>query len=282
MDQFLHVNHIQLHYLDYPGGDPPIVFMPGMTSNAYVFGGLIQAGLSSAMRVLALDLRGRGLSDKPDSGYGMADYAADLIGLLDGLGLQQVVLGGHSFGGASALYVAAHYPDRVSKLVLIDAAWVPPNQREQIKPALERLGKVMPSWDIYIEAMKQMPFYQGWWDPAIADYYRADVEIRPDGTVKSRVLPEAITETMDKGLSEDWGRHLAAIKQPLLLLNALGSFGPPGAPPMLPREKALETVNGVPQGTYVEVPGNHMTMLFGQGAQRAVEAIVKFVGTNSF
>ncbi|MEJ2353763.1 MAG: hypothetical protein P8Y03_28630 [Anaerolineales bacterium] len=71
------------------------------------------------------------------------------------------------------------------------------------------------------------------------------------------------------------------IKQPLLLLNALGSFGPPGAPPMLPRQKALETVNGVPQGTYVEVPGNHMTMLFGDSAQRAVEAIVKFVGTKS-
>jgi pimeloyl-ACP methyl ester carboxylesterase len=51
--------------------------------------------------------------------------------LLDGLGLQQVVLGGHSFGGALALYVAAHHPGRVSKLVLIDAAaWVPPNQRE--------------------------------------------------------------------------------------------------------------------------------------------------------
>ena len=52
----------------------------------------------------------------------MADHAADVVGLLDALGLDQVVLGGHYFGGMLALYMAAKYPERFSKLVIIDSA----------------------------------------------------------------------------------------------------------------------------------------------------------------
>jgi pimeloyl-ACP methyl ester carboxylesterase len=211
MAQFVRVNYIQLHYLDHPGGNPSLVLMPGLTANVHSFDGLIKAGLSPSLRVLALDLRGRGLSDKPDSGYSMADHAADVLGLLDVLELQQVVLGGHSFGGLLTLYMAAHYPERVSKVVVIDAAGeMHPQVRELIKPSVDRLGKVLPSWDAYIEAMKQMPFFQDWWDPTIESYYRADVEIRDDGTVKPRSRPEAIIEAVEKALAEDWAQHLAA------------------------------------------------------------------------
>lgn len=278
MDRFIQANGIQLHCLDHPGGEPPLVLMPGLTANAHAFDGLIKAGLSPALRVLALDLRGRGLSDKPDSGYGIAEHAADVLDLLDALGLRQVVLGGHSFGGLLALYMAARYPERVGKLVIIDAAGsFHPQVRELIQPSLERLGTVLPSWDAYLSAVKRMPFYQDWWDPTIESYYRADVEIRDDGTVKPRSRPEAISQALDQVLAEDWPGHLTAIRQPMLLLNALGAYGPPGTPPVLPREQALETIAAVPDGRYVEVPGNHMTMLFGEGAQRMVEAILGFV-----
>ena len=172
MDHFAHVNNIQLHYLDHPGADQPIVLMPGITANAHSFDGLVRAGLSPRFRVLALDLRGRGLSDKPATGYSMADHAADVVGLLDTLGFQQVVLGGHSFGALLTFYLAAHYPERVAKLVLIDAAAsMHPRVRDLIKPSLDRLGKVVPSWDVFLQAMKQAPYFDGWWDPAIESYY---------------------------------------------------------------------------------------------------------------
>ncbi len=278
MDQWTRVNNIALHYLDHPGSDPPLILMPGLTANAHSFDGLINAGLSPALRVLALDLRGRGLSDKPDSGYSMADHAADVLGLLDALKLQQVVLGGHSFGGLLAIYMAARYPERVNKLVIIDAAGkMHPELLEMIQPSVDRLSRVVPSWDAYLESMKKMPFFQGWWDPTIESYYRADVEIRSDGTVKPRTRPEAIIEAVDKSLKEDWAQHLSAIKQPMLLLNAPGSFGPPGTAPILSREQALETVNAVALGRYIEVPGNHMTMLYGEGAKRMVAEIIAFV-----
>jgi len=278
MDRFMRVKGIRLHCLDHPGGEPPLILMPGLTANAHAFDGLIKAGLSPALRVLALDLRGRGLSDKPDSGYGMAEHAADVLGLLDALGLEQVVLGGHSFGGMLSLYMAAQHPERVARLVVIDAAGAfHPQVRELIQPSLDRLGTVYPSWEAYLAAVRHMPFYQDWWDPTIESAYQADVEIRADGTLKPRSRPEQIGAALDGVLGEDWPSHLAAIRQPMLLLNALGAYGPSGTPPVLPREQALETVAAVADGHYVEVPGNHMTMLYGAGAQGIVEAVMAFV-----
>lgn len=278
MDHSVQVNNIQLHYVEHSGNNGPLLLMPGLTANAHSFDGLISAGLSPTLRVLAIDLRGRGLSSKPVSGYRMVDHAEDIIGLLNVLEIKQVTLGGHSFGGLLSLYMAANYPDRVNKLVVIDAAGsMHPKVRDLIKPSVDRLGKVLPSWDDYLQSMKQMPFFQGWWDQSIESFYRADVEIRDDGTVKPRSRPEAIIEAVDSALDEDWMQHLTMIKQPLLMLNALGPYGPQGAPPVLPRDQALETVQAVADGRYVEVPGNHMTMLYGEGAQRIVEEISAFM-----
>ncbi len=278
MDRFVTVNGIRLHYLAHPGGEPTIVLMPGLTINAHSFDGLIQAGLSPRFRVLALDLRGRGLSDKPDTGYGTAEHAADVVGLLDELELDSVVLGGHSFGARVAMYMAVHYPERVSKLVIIDAAAkLHPDILELIQPSIERLGQVVPSWEAYLEAMKRAPQFHGWWDPAIESFVRADVRVNEDGTVEPLARPSAIGEAVEKSLEEPWERYVTQIEQPTLLLNALGPYGPPGTPPVVPREEAQETVRAMCDCRYVEVPGNHMTMLFGEGAECIVEAITEFV-----
>ena len=109
-DRYLSANGIRLRYLDWPGGAPPIVPLHGLSANATSFVGLAAAGLSPRFRVIAPDLRGRGRSDAPPHGYRMADHAADVLGLLDALGLQRVVLGGHSFGAYLAIYLAATAP----------------------------------------------------------------------------------------------------------------------------------------------------------------------------
>lgn len=76
------------------------------------------AGVGTVM----YDSRGHGKSDKPPAGYTMADYAADLIALLDELGLQRpVYLMGNSFGGSLALYTAGKFPDRVAGVVMVEA-----------------------------------------------------------------------------------------------------------------------------------------------------------------
>lgn len=77
---------------------------------------------AAGVGTLMYDLRGHGKSEKPDTGYAMTDYAADLIGLLDELAITRpVFLIGNSFGGSVALYVAARHPERVAGVVMIDA-----------------------------------------------------------------------------------------------------------------------------------------------------------------
>ncbi len=108
-------------------------------------------------------------------------------------------------GGLLTFYIAAHHPERVSKLVIIDAAGsMHPRIRELIRPSLNRLGRVLPAWEAYLQAMKEMPFFNGWWDPAIESLYRADVQINEDGTVQARSRPEVIVEAVEKALAEPW------------------------------------------------------------------------------
>lgn len=85
MQKFFKRNNLRFHYLDFPADyqrRPALIFLPGLTANASFVTGAITAGLNEHVRVLSLDFRGRGLSDKPDSGYTMADYVDDVLGLM--------------------------------------------------------------------------------------------------------------------------------------------------------------------------------------------------------
>ena len=142
-DRYAEVNGIRLHYLDYEGAGPALVLLPGLTANAHCFDGLLKAGLNENYRVLALDLRGRGLSDKPATGYAVGDHAADVKALLDALRIERAVICGHSYGGIVSMHLAAHYHKCFEKVVLIDSAagLINAETRALIQPSLARLDK---------------------------------------------------------------------------------------------------------------------------------------------
>jgi len=81
--------------------------------------GIVRA-LSGLCRLVAYDLRGHGRSEMTPTGYSIPEMADDLAALLDHLGLEQVHLLGHSFGGAIALRFASRHPERVHSLMLAD------------------------------------------------------------------------------------------------------------------------------------------------------------------
>ncbi|WP_222841317.1 alpha/beta fold hydrolase [Hymenobacter sp. BT188] len=100
--------------------------------------------LSEVRQVISVDLRG--LSDKPASGYTMHEHAQDILGLLDALALSQAELVGHSFGALLSLYLAYQHPQRIAKLVLLDAAArLHPQTCEMLVPTMSRLGKTPPA-----------------------------------------------------------------------------------------------------------------------------------------
>lgn len=279
---FVESNGIRLHYLDFPAiehAEETLIISHGLTANAYCMGGVIKAGLNRRMRVLAVDLRGRGLSDKPQTGYSMADHAADVVGLMDALGIEQCIIGGHSFGGLVTIYLGAHYPERMKKAIIIDSGLLHPDVRELIKPSLERLERTLPSVETYIEALKQSPYYafNHFWNDELEAYYRADVEELSDGTVRSRSRPHAIAEAVDKALGEDWPIIMQQMNRLALLMRAPDGFGPPGTPPIVPETEAADTVNALPNCKLVTLTGHHITMLFGDHASGVVQSIEDFV-----
>jgi pimeloyl-ACP methyl ester carboxylesterase len=277
---FVELGGIKIHYLDHPGGEPALVLLPGLSATAPIFEDLIGAGLSPRFRAVTVDLRGRGESDGPPAGfdpaspaanYTMAEHAADVVGLLDALGLRRVVLVGHSFGGMLALYLAAHHPERFPRIVVLDAA-----TRDLLQPMLARLGVEVPSWDAYLTAVRQLPYLRDRWEPGLERYFRNYVRIGPDGRVRQLVKPEAILAAVEGILVEDWEQIVAAIRQPVLLINAIDPYGPVGSEPFLPREQAMATVEALKYGSYLAVAGNHITMIFGNNARAVAAAISAF------
>jgi pimeloyl-ACP methyl ester carboxylesterase len=275
--RFVQSNGVRLHYLE-AGSGPPLVMLHGLTANAHSFDGLVAAGLPRHVRLIALDLRGRGESDQPPDGYGLPEHAGDVLALLDALGLEQVVLGGHSFGGLLTYYLASHYPARVSRCVVIDApAEVHPQILDQIKPSVDRLALTMPSWNHYLEFVRQLPYFKGWWDPNIESFYRADVRDNADGSVQPRSRPETIHAVVEGFKDLDYLSMVRRIRQPVLFIRAPGPCGPEGSPALVSARQAQLTVEHLANGQLLEVPGNHMTMLFGEGAPIAARAIADFV-----
>ena len=115
---------VRLSAIDIPPEHPrrTFVFLHGFGGQATQWENQLQK-FSLQNRVIALDLRGHGLSDKPASGYEMACILADLEQALEVLKvIRKFVLVGHSFGGAVAAEYAAKHPERVERLVLIATA----------------------------------------------------------------------------------------------------------------------------------------------------------------
>jgi len=275
-DKFLEANSIRLHYIHHQGVEPPLILMHGLTGNAHSFDAVLKAGVRR--EVLTVDLRGRGLSDKPAHGYTMQDHAADIIGMLDRLGMESAVIGGHSFGGLLSIYLAFHYPNRVEKIIMIDAAArMHPDAATMVGPAIRRLGNKWPSFSDYLEETKRSPCLKGKWLPEMESYYRADVvKETDDGSYTTNSSPEHITEALQGAIGGriDQLEYAGRITQPAILIHALESCSEEA--PILPEALARETVDTMKECRYVAVPGNHITMLYGEGAREIAKAIDDF------
>ncbi len=110
---------VRLHHLEYGDAGSPIVIVPGITSPAATWE-FISTDLARDHRVITLDIRGRGLSDKPPDGFALPDYAGDVAAVVTALGLERPALIGHSMGARIAAATAVRSPGLTGPLVLVD------------------------------------------------------------------------------------------------------------------------------------------------------------------
>ncbi len=137
-----------LHY-EQIGEGPDLVLIHGIGGNLATWHFRIVPSLWDRFRTLTYDLRGHGYSSLTETGYTPTDMARDLKELMDRVGVEKADIVGHSYGADVALYFAFLYPERVRRLVIIEAtvpALVPILTRERLQKAdwaasvLERMG----------------------------------------------------------------------------------------------------------------------------------------------
>jgi non-heme chloroperoxidase len=119
---FAPVNGINLHYLDWGGKGEVLLFIPGLGSTAYVFDRLAQR-FTDKFHVLVLTRRGHGDSECPETGYDLETLTEDVKQFLDFVGIEKVIFAGSSMAHVEICHVAALYPERVRKIVYLDAAY---------------------------------------------------------------------------------------------------------------------------------------------------------------
>ncbi|MGI9274004.1 MAG: alpha/beta fold hydrolase [Endozoicomonas sp.] len=122
---FCNVNGINLCYTDRGSGEP-LVLLHGLGSCLGDWNEQVN-DLSRHYRVIAVDLRGHGWSDKPESSYSVVLYARDVCCLLDCLGIDTAHIVGFSMGGMTAFQLAVDNPERLKSLVVINSGPAFPN-----------------------------------------------------------------------------------------------------------------------------------------------------------
>ena len=155
-EEFVMVGSIKTHFIRKGDKGPPVVLVHGFGASTITWQKTLNA-LAPQYQVYALDMKGFGLTAKPkDGNYHATAYTDHLLGFLDAMKLQKVVMVGHSLGGAIASRLALLHPERVGALVLVDPAPVTlPKNNEAIlrragvdvaKPgtAAEKAAKVNP------------------------------------------------------------------------------------------------------------------------------------------
>jgi pimeloyl-ACP methyl ester carboxylesterase len=261
--QYADARGLRLAYAEWPGrpGAPPIICLPHLTGHKGSFADLA-AFLAPDFHVYAVDLRGRGDSEKPLEGYGFAYHARDLLAFADALGLDAFSLVGHSFGATAAVYLGSVRPDRLRAVVLMDGGADPKEATlKAMYPTIRRLGQVYATLDAYLAAMRAIPFFRPW-SAAFERYFRDDVYVGPNGAVAAKSSAQAIERDLDQHFAYSLCLHFPALRCPVLFLRPLiGLLGGDRGHVFTERE-ARAVVANIPDCRWVNVPGvNHYTVL---------------------
>ncbi|MBF6332881.1 alpha/beta fold hydrolase [Nocardia transvalensis] len=245
MAKFKTWDGLELNYREWPGDGIPVVLQHGIVADTnanWMSVGVVAALQAAGRRVISLDARGHGRSDKPHEPqrYSWSAMAADVRALFDELGLDRVALVGYSMGGIIALLVAGS-DERVAELAV-----------GGIGCGVVDVGGI----DHRVISAEQL-----------VESMRGDAARVPPPGSMFRFLAEAIGADLDAiaavatGLNEAPIRDLSAIRMPTLVLA--GADDPYAAEPE-------RLADALPDGRLAVVPGDHLTAVADPGFHSAL------------
>jgi pimeloyl-ACP methyl ester carboxylesterase len=226
----------RIHFLDWGGpivgsGLPGVVLVHGLSSTAWSWTPVARR-VAPARRVIAMDLRGHGLSDSPTSRYELETLGGDVVAVAEGSGALEsgrVTLAGHGFGGIVAAWAAAALGDRCARLVLVDGGWDDVAASTGMEPdeflrGLDEPPEVLRSMRAFLADRKG--FDPSTWDADQEQAARATVVETPAGRVVPATRPHALVASVEAMFRHRPTEVLARVTAPIVALAATTS--PPG------------------------------------------------------
>ena len=252
-----------------------VLCVPGLTSNCRVFDVIAERLAAEGHRVVALDLRGRGHSEvTPPGTYGWPAHARDVLAAAETLADEAPVdVVGHSMGAFVGMQAAADAPERVRRLVLVDAAGPPePAVLGPIGQSIERLGARSESVDEFFAVVRSAGLIEPW-GPVWERAYRHEL-VEDDEGVRSRTSREAVMEDLQHGSARDPRELWRGLRCPVLLVRAGLPLGDSGGFVLsaADRDAFAETV---PRARVVEVQANHYGVIADPATAEAVAAFLE-------
>lgn len=226
VDAFCQANGARLHYVDWGGQGAPIILLAGFGDTARAYDSLAPL-LARGHRVYAFTRSGFGLSEQRRGTYRAAIFASDVLAMMDGLGIERADLVGHSAGGAELVMVARDHPERVRRLVYLDAAY---DRSEALKLEAGDPAPRAPSpRDLAsYEALSTWRAGALGVPPSAIEHNMRQLFVWKEGQLSPRSTPDVIADVVAGGLlavAPDYG----AISAPSLAL-----YAPKDQPEQLP------------------------------------------------
>lgn len=214
------VTGLKLHYLDWGNiqNERVLVCLHGTSGNAHHFDRLASS-LVPSYRVIALDQRGHGESDKPPRGYDAVTLAGDIEAFVDKIHLSTFALLGASLGSRVATVYAGSHGDRVTRLILVDLSFEMPEaaQQRMIQGHLTR-PRTFASLEEALAYSQSMPQRSRWTAAMHREEIRHGLVQRGDGKWEWRYSLEAALQSLQQARQDLW-HYVAGIRCPTLLIR---------------------------------------------------------------
>jgi lipase len=257
------------------------VLVHGLSGNSRWWGHVID-GLPRDLGVVALDVRGRGLSTDSPPPYDFATIADDISRALDHLEASSAVVAGYSMGGWVAAMFGVRLGARVERLLLVDGGLPLPREPDAdveeiieaiVGPSLRRLDLTFESEDDFFDYWKQHPALADHWDDSMRTALSHELA-KANGGYRVRASAEAIDQTArEMTIGEEANTAITRLTVPTqLIVVERGTSDQPGG--MIPLDAAQKTAETYDHVTMEYLPDvNHYTLLLGKGAPSVASAI---------
>ena len=281
------VNQIELQIREYEGEGDAIIFLHFSGVNLMMWQRIIHY-FQDHYRLILVDLRGHGKSDKPETGYHIDEMARDVIGIMQHLKLERAHIVGSSLGAEVGLSIAANYPEKVLSLICegaLSSEYGPygiwegseTDFQDHVARQLEKMRKApettFPSVDALVDHRREVFEKYGWWNKHFEVVERYGAYKVAEGKFTKGFRKQAMQDYMKHYFQYRFEDYYKKVKCPLLML--------PGEE-VLENEREKAAMKGLrelaDQGEIVEVSGWVHPYGWLLNPEEVSKAILKFLG----